>query len=339
LNFDSQPVPVPAVEFAIMPVLFLTESDVEALIDMTTSIEVVERAFAALAEGTAANVPRTRARASGLILHTMSATASYLGLAGWKAYTTTTAGARFHVAAYDLDSGRMVALIQADRLGQLRTGAASGVATRHLARDDAATMGLLGTGWQAQSQLEAVAAVRELRTVRVYSRDESRRREFSEMMSRRLEINVTAVTSAEQAVAGAEIVSTATTAPSPLFDGQLLAPGSHLNIIGSNQLAKAEVDVAAIAQADLLACDRIDQCRIEAGELAAAVDSGRWQWESSVELADVVAGSIPGRRGDDDRTVFKSVGLAIEDVAMAAELIRRARDRGLGQDIPLDGPT
>ncbi len=320
-----------------MSVLFLTEADVDLLIDMATSIEVVEKAFLALAEGTAANVPRARARGSGLVLHTMSAAAPYLGLAGWKAYTTTASGARFHVAAYDLDSGRMVALVQADRLGQLRTGAASGVATRHLARDDATTMGLLGTGWQAQSQLEAVAAVRELRTVRVYSRDESHRREFAESMSRRLGIDVTAVTSAEQAVDGAEIVSTATTARAPLFDGQLLTPGSHLNIIGSNQLAKTEVDVTAIAQADLLACDRVDQCRIEAGELAVADDSGRWRWESSVELADVVAGSIPGRRGHDDRTVFKSVGLAIEDVAMAAELIQRARDRGLGQDVPLDG--
>ena len=132
-----------------MSVLFLTESDVEYLIDMPASIDAVERAFAAVADGSAVNVPRARAKAPGFLLHSMSATAEYLGLAGWKNYTTTSEGARFHVAAYELDSGRMLALIQANRLGQLRTGAASGVATRHLSRPAAHVMGWLGAGGQA----------------------------------------------------------------------------------------------------------------------------------------------------------------------------------------------
>ena len=319
-----------------MSVLFLTESDVESLIDMPASIEAVERAFVAVANGSAVNVPRARAKAPGFLLHSMSATAEYLGLAGWKNYTTTSQGARFHVAAYELDSGRMLALIQANRLGQLRTGAASGVATRHLARPDANVLGLLGTGWQAESQLEAVASVRPLEAVRVHSRDPERRRGFAEAMSQRLQLDVQAVDSAEAAVDGADIVSTATTSKAPLFEGQLLMPGSHLNIIGSNHLSKAESDVESIASADLVVCDRIDQCRIEAGELAAASEAGGWKWEDAIELADIVAGTRPGRTGDTQRTVFKSVGLAVEDVAMAAELITRAGERGVGQRIPLD---
>jgi len=319
-----------------MSVLFLTESDVESLIDMPASIEAIERAFVALADGTAVNIPRARAKAPGFLLHSMSASAEYLGLAGWKNYTTTSQGARFHVAAYELDSGRMLALIQANRLGQLRTGAASGVATRHLARPDATVLGLLGTGWQAESQLEAIACVRTLETVRVHSRDPERRRTFAETMSRRLGLDVQAVDSAEAVVEGADIVSTATTSGEPLFDGQLLATGSHLNIIGSNHLSKSESDVESIGGADLVACDRIDQCRIEAGELAAASETGDWKWGDAIELADIVAGTRPGRTDDTQRTVFKSVGLAIEDVAMAAELIARARERGVGQPIPLD---
>jgi len=319
-----------------MTVLFLTEADVDSLIDMQTSIEAVERAFVALADGSAVNVPRGRASAPGFLLHSMSATAQYLGLAGWKNYTTTATSARFHVAAYEIDSGRMVALIQANRLGQLRTGAASGVATRHLARHDATTLGLLGTGWQAESQLEAVACVRKLESVRVHSRDAGRREAFAEMMSRRLDLEVRAVDSAEAVVDGADIVSTATTAREPLFDGQRLHSGSHLNIIGSNHLSKSESDAESIGRADLVACDRIDQCRIEAGELAAAVDAGLWQWNNAVELAEIVAGSHPGRTDQRQKTVFKSVGLAIEDVALAAELIVRARDRDIGQALPLD---
>ena len=320
-----------------MTVLFLTEADVDSLIDMTTAIEAVERAFAALADGSAVNIPRVRANAPGFLLHSMSASAEYLGLAGWKNYTTTAAGARFHVAAYEIESGRMLALIQANRLGQLRTGAASGVATRHLDRHDAARLGLLGTGWQAESQLEAVARVRPLESVRVHSRDAGRRQAFAKMMSRRLDLEVRAVDSAEAAVDGADIVSTATTAREPLFDGQRLENGSHLNIIGSNHLSKSESDAESIGGADLVACDRIDQCRLEAGELAAAVAAGRWQWDDAIELAEIVAGSHPGRTDEQQKTVFKSVGLAIEDVALAAELITRAHDRDVGQALPLDG--
>ncbi|MEE3366832.1 MAG: ornithine cyclodeaminase family protein [Planctomycetota bacterium] len=319
-----------------MSVLFLTESDVESLIDMPSSIEVVERAFVALADGSAVNVPRARARAPGFLLHSMSASAEYLGVAGWKNYTTTTEGARFHVALYDLHSGRMLALIQTNRLGQLRTGAASGVATRHLARPDAISMGLLGTGWQAESQLEAVACVRRLETVRVYSRNPERRQLFAEKMGQRLGLDIQAVDSADAAVQNIDIVSTATTAHEPLFDGRLLAAGSPLNIIGSNHLSKSESDVESIAAASTVACDRTDQCRLEAGELVDAVAAGRWNWDQAIELANIVAGTHAGRSDDTDRTVFKSVGLAIEDVAMAAELITRARDRGLGLPIPLD---
>lgn len=319
-----------------MPVLHLTEDNVASLVDMPVAIAAVERAFEQLATGQAVNVPRARARGPGLLLHTMSATAEYLGLAGYKAYTTTSSGARFHVAIYDLESGRMVALIAADRLGQLRTGAASGVATRHMARPDAASVGLLGAGWQARSQLQAVCCVREIQHVNVFCRSEERRDRFSEEMSQACGVTVQAVGSPEAAISGADIIVTATSAREPLFDGQLINAGTHLNVIGSNQLANAEVDVACVTAATRVACDRIDQCRIEAGELARAVEAGNFLWEDCLELSEIVAGSIPGREQDTEITFFKSVGLAIEDVALAAELIQRAEDQQVGTQLTLD---
>ena len=320
-----------------MAVIFLTEQDVERLVDMPAAIETVEESFRQLAGDAARNVPRARARASGsgLLLHTMSATAEYLGLAGWKAYTTTRHGARFHVAAYDVDTGEMRVLIEANRLGQLRTGAASGVATRHMARTDAVRVGLLGAGWQAESQLEAVCCVRPIEQVRVFCRSREGREAFATRMASRCGVRVDPVDSPEAAVDQADILVTATTAREPLFTGDRIAAGTHLNVIGSNFLAKSEVDTVAVERAAVIACDSIEQCRIEAGELAAAVEADRLSWENCVELADIVAGRIPGRHHDEEITLFKSVGLALEDVAMAGLLLERAREQDVGTELPL----
>ena len=163
-----------------MPALYLTEDDVREVMDMETSIDVVEQAFRRLAAGEAENVPRRRAFAPGIVLHTMSASAEYLGLIGWKNYTTCRRGARFHVAVYDVQTGEMTSLIEADYLGQLRTGAASGVATDYMARPDANTVGVFGTGTQARTQLKAVCTVRRIERVEVYGRDDQRRQQQTE---------------------------------------------------------------------------------------------------------------------------------------------------------------
>src|SRR5262245_51768030 len=169
--------------------LYLTETDVDRLLDIKVAIEVCEEAFRRLASNEADNVPRARAQAPGIILHTMSAAAGYLGVVGWKAYTTTRKGAKFHVALYD-SSGTLVALIEADKLGQLRTGATTGVAVEAMADPTTSEVGLFGAGWQAQSQLAAVAAARPIKVAYVYSRDEHKRTQFAETMSARLAIEV-----------------------------------------------------------------------------------------------------------------------------------------------------
>lgn len=318
-----------------MPVLYLTEDDVRDLVDMTTAIEVTEQAFRHLADGTAKNVPRVRASAPGIILHNMSASAEYLGLVGFKAYTTTRQGARFHVAVYEASSGEMLALIEADYLGQLRTGAASGVATQCMARPDAKLVGLFGAGKQARTQLQAVCAVRQIERADVYSPTPERRAAFAEEMSALCETEVVPVHAPDDAAAEKDIIITATTSQVPVFEGRAVEPGTHLNVMGSNFLAKAEIDVETIRRADVIVCDSIEQCRREAGDFAeAALEAGITEWALMHDLCDVVTDTETGRSGDEEITLFKSVGLAIEDVALAAEILHRAQTEGRGQPLP-----
>ncbi len=240
-----------------MPVLHLTEADVEQLLDMRTTIEVVEEAFRQLAAGQAHNVPRQRARGKGIVLHSMSAAADYLGLVGWKQYTTTSSGAKFHVGLYEQSSGSLVALIEADRLGQMRTGAVTGVAARLLANADADAVGLFGSGWQAESQLAAVAATCPIKRAYVYSRDADHRSAFAEKMTTRLEIEVIAVDEPRRAVESLPIVITATTSRAPVFDGEWLSVGTLVCTVGSNWKQKAEIDATTVRRSALVVCDSV----------------------------------------------------------------------------------
>lgn len=317
-----------------MACLFLTEHDVADLIDMPQAITVVEEAFLHLAGTQAQNVPRSRAAAPGIVLHSMSASATYLGLVGWKNYTTTRAGMLFHVAAYSIETGEMKILIEANLLGQLRTGAATGVATKLMARPESSTVALLGTGLQARTQLEAVCLVRNIERVEVYGRDADRRRQFCSEMSERCGTEVVPVDSAREAVSGKDIVVTATTSKEPVFDGADLAEGTHVNAIGGNFLHKTEVDAETLRRCGTIVCDSIEQCRIEAGEFAQPSKDGVADWDSMIELNEIVAGHSIGRQSADEITFFKSVGLAVQDVAMAGELLRLASEKSLGQELP-----
>ncbi len=317
-----------------MPALYLTEDDVRELIDMELAIEITEEAFRRLAVGEARNVPRARAEAPGIMLHTMSAAAEYLGMVGWKAYTTTRRGARFHVGVYDSATGEMLALIEADFLGQLRTGAATGVATQYMARPDSRIVGLFGAGHQARTQLKAVCSVRRIERVEVYCRDDERRAAFAAEMTEYCATEVVPARVPDQAAEEKDIVICATNSKVPVFDGRVLEEGTHINAVGSNFWTKAELDVDTIRRADSIVCDSIEQCRLEAGDFREAIEQGVTDWRLMHELADVVTGSETGRALPESVTLFKSVGLAIEDVAMAHAILAGAREAGLGKVLP-----
>lgn len=317
-----------------MTALYLKEEDVRELMDVPTAIDLLETAFRAWGEGRAMNIPRQRARAGDVMLHSMSAGAEYLGLLGWKNYTTSRTGARFHVALYDAETGAMQAFIEANALGQMRTGAVSGLATRYMARPESQFVGLFGTGFQAETQLEAVCAVRKIEEVEVYGRDDDRRNAFAEKMSRKLGVEVIPSHVPNDTAAEKDIVITATSSRTPLFDGRVLDEGTHLNVIGSNFWKKAEIDVTTVRRADVIVCDSIEQCRIEAGDFAEAIASGATDWGRMHDLSEVIAGQKTPRAVSENITLFKSVGLALEDVALAGEILLRARASGRGWPLP-----
>jgi len=322
-----------------MSLLYLREADVARLLTMPTVIDVVDAAFRSLAAGNAENAPRERVRAPGIALHSMSAALSDRPWVGWKQYTTTANGARFHVGLYDQTSGELVALIEADRLGQLRTGAVTGIAVRYLSPEDIDQVGLFGCGWQAESQLAGVAAVRKLRRAMVYCRDRQRRETFAAKMSTQLGIDVQACDVPELAVDDLPLVITATTSRAPVFDGRRLADGAMVCAVGSNWLEKSELDADVFRRAGLVVCDSVACCRKEAGELAMAAEAGLFAWPDARELADVVTGHGAmghhrGRAGG-DVVVFKSVGMAIEDVAIGGTLVELARQQGVGDPLPV----
>ena len=317
-----------------MPAFYLSEDDVENVIDMDLSIDAVEEAFRQLAAGEAQNVPRARARAPQIMLHTMSAAASYLGLVGWKAYTTTKQGARFFTVICSAETGEMLALLSANTLGQFRTGAATAVATEYMARPDATVVGLFGAGLQARTQLKAVCTVRRIERVEVYCRNDERRTKFAEEMTEYCATKVVPVRTPELAAAEKDLVICATTSKTPVFDGRVLDEGTHVNAVGSNFAMKAEIDVTTIRRAETIVCDSIEQCQLEAGDFRVALEEGVTDWRLMHELADVVTGRQTGRARVEDVTLFKSVGLAIEDVAVAAGVYERAREQGLGTPLP-----
>jgi alanine dehydrogenase len=315
--------------------LLLRETDVTELLDIETAIAAVEEVLRDQAEGLATNRPRQRVAAPTSQLHVMAAAARRLGVCGLKAYITSRKGARFLVLLYDSDSGDLLAIMEADRLGQMRTGAASGVATKYMARSDADTVGIFGTGWQAESQLMAVCAVKQIKSIKAYSRNAERREAFARKMSATLQIEVTPVKSPEEAARGQSIIITATNAREPVLNGDWIEAGAHINAIGSNFLSKRELDLEAVRRASVIAVDSIEQSRLESGDLLPAIERGLINWESVVELGRIVAGQVRGRINDSDITIFKSSGIALEDISTALRVYNLARERGIGQQIEL----
>ena len=314
--------------------LYLTEGDVERLLSMEGCVEAVEAAFWQWGEGRADNRPRMRASVRGAVLHALSAGSDLLGRLAAKVYATTHEGARFVVLLFDARTSGLLAVIEANRLGQMRTGAASGVASAWLARKEARTLAIIGTGWQARSQAKAIATVRPLEGIRAFGRDPERLREFCRETEAACGVKVTPSASAEEAVRGADIVVTATSSDQPVLEGAWLSPGAHVNAVGSNRVDRRELDDEAVRRAELIVVDSLEQARIEAGDLL-AVDSGS-PLDRALELKEVIAGRHPGRRGDSQITLFKSLGIGLEDLAAASLVFDRAVASGAGTTIPSD---
>jgi alanine dehydrogenase len=312
--------------------LFLTEGEVESLLDMRSTLDAVEDILRQHAEGRATNRARRRVALPGSGLNVMFAGAPEIGALGLKAYSVARSGARFYTMLFDPESGELLSIMQSDKLGQVRTGAASGIATKHLAREDAATLGIYGAGWQAESQLEAIAAVKGLDRIVVYSRTEESRKAFAEKMGERLEMKVETTHSPEEPAAQ-DIIVTMTSSVEPVLRGEWLKPGAHVNAAGSNFLFKTEIDRDVVKRASVVTVDSREEMYLEAGNLLMALETGVILPEAVRELGQVIAGQVEGRRTPEDITLFASQGLALEDMAAARLVYDRAKEQGLGREI------
>jgi ornithine cyclodeaminase/alanine dehydrogenase-like protein (mu-crystallin family) len=313
--------------------LYLTEDNVKQLLTMEMALQAVEAGLRSQGLDEAVNVPRGRCQTDTAMLHVMAASSKRIGYLGYKAYITSKKGSHFHVMLYSSKTAEPVALIEADYLGQVRTGAASGVATQCMARPDATEVGIFGSGKQARTQLWAVCKARNIARVQVYSPSEERRRRFAEEMTKFLSVEVQPVDRPETAAEDKDILITATTSRDPVLLGQWIADGTHLNVIGSNFLGKTELDVAALQRCDMIVVDSKEQCRIEAGDFVKALEEGALHWSNIQELSSVLVGRHPGRARSEDVTLFKSVGIALEDVAVAAKVYEKAKAEKLGREV------
>ncbi len=313
--------------------ILLRESDVERLATMDMAIETVEQAFRLQGEQKADIAPRRRCRVDRGMLHVMSASLPSLGYAGLKSYTSVAGVTRFTVILYKGD-GQLIAVIEANKLGQLRTGAATAVATQYMARQDSSRLGIFGTGLQARSQIQAICAVRPIKTVLAYSRDEGKCGIFCKEMSDLVGVGVTRAATPEEAVREMDIIVTATTAQEPVFKGEWVSKGTHINAMGGNFITRQEIDVETVRKSACVVVDSCEQAKLESGDLARAAEAEAFYWEDARELGLVVVGEFPGREDVGEITLFESQGIALEDIALAAKVYEQALKAGVGERLP-----
>jgi ornithine cyclodeaminase len=314
--------------------LYLSEDDVKQLLTMDMALDGVESAHRDLALGQAIDTPRARSRLPQTALHILQGALPAQGVLGYKAYTSNRSGNRFLVHLFDAASGVLRAVISADYLGMMRTGAASGVAARWLARPGASVAGVFGAGWQAEGHVRAICAALPLTRVKVFSRKAEKLQAFCQRLSELTGVAVVPAGSAEETVRGSDLLGTVTTAAQPLFDAEWLEPGVHINAAGSNALIRQELSEASVRRCDVIAVDAVPTALAEAGDLLPLLEKGRLHERQLLELGDVIIARRSGRESAEQITLFESQGMAIQDLAVALRVVQAAEAQGVGTPLP-----
>ena len=317
-----------------MSAIYLTEADVQRLVTVKDAIATLEELFATWGQPSTANIPRRRARLPGGALNLMGASYGAKNVYGLKAYAAMKGG-QFHTLLYSSVDGKLKAMIEADLFGQLRTGAASGLATKLMANPDARTLGMIGTGRQSRTQAVAVCAVRPIKRVNVFARTTESRESYARSLEKELGIEVRPAPSAEACVAEADVVVTITKSAEPVCRAGWLAKGVHVNAAGANSGDRRELDGETVLRATVKVTDHVEQARMEAGEFRDLVAAEKLDWSDVRELGEVVTGKVKGRTSPSDLTLFKSLGIALEDVAFGELVYQRALAAGVGKPMPI----
>ena len=307
--------------------LYLSERDVESLLTPGEAVPIVEDCFRRLAAGAVENLPRRRLALDDGAFALMAAVDHELGFAGVKSYVTVAGRSAFAVCLFGLERGELVAVLEADALGQRRTGAASGVAAKHLARSGATTLGVIGCGWQAEAQVDAIrTAVPAIDTVVAYCRTPERLAAFCATVDAR-------PAESQSEAAEQDVVVTVTTSRDPVLRGEWLSDGALVAAVGANRPGARELDNVVLERATFVCCDSREQARLESGDLIEPVAAGVLDWLEVHGLHEVISGEVAGRQSDEDVVVFKSNGIAAWDVAIGAEALRLAREQGVGTEL------
>lgn len=314
--------------------IFLTEENVKALIPMGDAISVLEEAFAEKGSSSAINVPRFRPTINGVGLTMMVSALGGKRVSGFKVM----GAGKPMVLIFGADSRELLAVLEASSLGQIRTGAATGLATKYMSAVQSKTVGIVGTGFQARSQLEAICFVRDIEKIKAYSRNIDRKESFCEEMSQFLLVDVVSAESAEEAVSDTDIVVAVTNVRTldPVVFGDWIKPGSHINAAGANSLERRELDDTAITLSSLIVVDDIAQAKMECADLVLPVQSGVLDWDKVIELGELVISDseIRSNLNSDAVTLFESQGIALEDIAVATYIYEEAVKMGVGSHLP-----
>ncbi len=313
--------------------LFLSENDVKAVLTAEMALAGVAAAHRDLALGQAVDIPRARSRLPQTVLHILQGALPAQGVIGYKAYTSNRSGNRFVVHLFDAATGISLAQIEADFLGMMRTGAASGVAAKCLARSGASVAGVFGSGWQAEGHVRALCAALPLKQVKVFARSVDKLQAFCSRLSEQTGVSVEPAASAQATVENSDLIGTVTTAALPLFEAAWLAPGTHINAAGSNALVRQELSEATIRRCDLVVVDSVATALAESGDLQPLLEKGRLHSRQLIELGDLLIGRHPGRQSDQEITLFESQGMAIQDLSVARLVLEAAKAQGLGREI------
>ena len=313
--------------------LFLRDEEVSRAVTMDDMLPAIESMQGHFGRGEAMILPRRKIIAGGGMLAVMGGGLFYDGVLGVKTYTVVRGTYSFQVSLYDAETGRLMCYTQANRLGQLRTGATTAVAVKYLANSDAATVGIIGTGYQAPTQLEAVSKVRNIKSVKAFSRTAENRDAFAKSMTDSLGVAVSSASGAQEVVEGSDIVICIAAATEPVVNGEWLAAGTTLIGAGPTTWRIREVDDATLVRADKIFVDSAEQVRDEAGDMASAVDRGLLQWSQLLELRHAVAGTVTGRDNHNQIVYAKMMGTGVADVAAAKLAYDKAKEMGLGMEM------
>ena len=318
-----------------MSALYIDEQTAASLINMDEALKLVEESFSSYSEGKSFNMTRQRMRIRKGALHLLPGAVPYKGVIGFKAYTSFRAGLIFKVHLYDAENGSPLAIIDANEIGRLRTGAATGIATKYMAKKESSTVFIFGGGFQAEAQLEAVCKTTKINKVYVTTRKIENAQNFAEKMSHSLGIEIIPTQNIEEDLPKADIIITITTSVKPLFEHTMLNPnGVHINGAGSNALIRAEVPEKTIEAAEVLAVDSKDVAAIECGDILPSLEKGRLHWNEIVELGEITAGFRKGRITENGITIFQSQGMGLQDIMCAEFIYRKAVAENLGKILP-----